>query len=467
MFKIFFRTLLITSLRFLLNISPVAIFILGVLFLRNLFIQWNMHVITHLMTIPIALGLGAAYRITVVRFVDYLLQLAHTIAVTVVVLEQPYRGTLMGYAWKEATRNLIGNTATSVITIKGVKVVKTIKNALLQKTIFNHLNDPGGLGPGHSLFKFIVYNINMALDSMDEVLVSYTWFTQEMYRRHWEIDNPKKKISVKIRVKNQAKFFLEGTALYIRVLPKMLVNNTLYLVAIEILIFLALVVSVTLTTISFGFGWWNILFMFVTTRLLLLAVNQIIVPTLRVNVAIYQFYNQVSKLETTAPEFIKELVGKLPPLAWIAKQTGDPDYSDTRMNLNEVDNVDICASDIVPWADCESALRDLVNDTAKVFQVHEKNVLESAGGSVEDTSTPPEEMYREGGEVSDDVVTSEETLATETPTKEIPAVITEVDDEGDLFNLTMPSDAEILSSVIKKVDFGDKMYDPIDIDELI
>ena len=427
-----------------------------------------MHIITHLMTIPIALGLGSAYRLTVVRFVDYLLQLAHTIAVTVIVLDQSYKGTLTGYAWKEATSNLIGNTATSIITVKGVKVVKTVKNALLEKTILNHLNDPGGFGVGNSFFKFIVYNINMALDSMDEVLVSYTWFTQEMYRRHWEIENPKKKISVKTKVKNQAKFFLEGAALYIRVLPKMLVNNTLYLVAIEVLIFLTLAVSVILTTISFGFGWWNILFMFVTTRLLLISVNSIIVPTLRVNIAIFQFYNQVSKLETTSPEFIKELVGKLPPLAWVAKQTGDPEFKDTQVTLAEADNPENCASDIVNWADCEAALRELVNDSAKIFQVHEKDILESAGGNKDAVPSGVEEVSLE--EIPLDYTSSTEEVPNEE--LELAEVYENMEEvavgkyKGDLFNLKIPPE-NIPSSVIKKVDFGDKMSDPIDIDDLI
>ena len=431
-----------------------------------------MHIITHLMTIPIALGLGAAYRMTAVRFVDYLLKLAHTIAVTVVVLDQPYRGTLTGYAWKETIHNLIGNTATSVITVKGVKVVKTIKTALFEKTILNHLNDPGGFSAGHSLFKFIVYNINMSLDSMDEILVSYTWLTQEMFRRHWVIENPKKKISIKTKVKNQAKFFLEGAALYIRVLPSMLVSNTLYLVAIEIFIFLALAASVIVTAISLGFGWWNILFIFITTRLLLIAINQIIVPTLRVNVAIYQFYNQVSKLETTTPEFIKELIGKLPPLAWVAKQTGDPEFKDSQVTLKDADNLESCAGDIVNWADCEAALRGLVNDTAKVFQVHEKDILEPVGGKPEEEPAPPPQV-EEAPPPNPQV---EELPHVE---EEVPPPIEEelislddlmaepVTEEEDMFNLVMPSESDIPLSVIKKVDFGDTMSDQIDIDDLI
>jgi len=465
MSKIFFRTIVITLLRFVLNVSPAAVFIFGVLFLRNLFIRWDMHVITHLMTIPIALGLGAAYSRTVVRFFDFLLRLAHTIAVTVVVLDQPYKGTLTGYAWKEATRNLIGNTATSMVTIKGVKLVKTLKTALLEKTILNHLNDPGGFSLGHSLFKFIVYNINMALDSMDEVLVSYTWFTQELFRRHWEMENPKKKISIKTRVKNQAKYFLEGTALYIRVLPRMLVNNTLYIVAIEIFIFLTLAATVILTTISLGFGWWNILFMFITTRLILIAVNWVIVPSLRVNVAIWQFYNQVSKLETTTPDFIRGLVGKLPPLAWVAKQTGDPEYKDEKVTLTEADNPETCAGDIVDWAECEEALRGLVNDTAKIFQVHEKDILEPCGGkqeeAVSDTLPAEEQVFEEVPHQEPEEIPHQEQEET-FPTEETPPE----GDEDSLFDIKMPA-GDIPSSVIKKVDFGGKMSDLVDVDDLI
>jgi hypothetical protein len=462
MFKIFLHTGIITFIRFLLNVSPAVVFAVGALFLRSTFIRWDMHVITHLMAVPIALGLGTAYRMTIVRFIDYLLRLAHTIAATVVVLDQPYRGTLTGYAWKEATRNLIGNTATSVITVRGVKVVKTIKTALLQKTICNHLYDPGGFGPGHSLFKFLIYNINMALDSMDEVLVSYTWLTQELFRRHWEIENPKKKISIKTRVKNQAKYFLEGAALYVRVLPKILVNNTLYLVAIETLIILTTIVTSVLVLFSFGLGWLNILIVFLSTRLVLLAVTQIIVPTLRVDVAIYQFYNQVSKLETTSPEFIKDLVGKLPPLAWVAKQTGDPEYKDNQVTLKDVDCLDNCAADIIPWAECESALRDFVNDTAKVFQVHEKNVLEPVGGAEENV------MYEETPLDTEEEALTSANVEEESPIPEPTTTIhSTTEDNRDLFNLEMPSDFDIPSSIIKKVDFGDRMSDPLDIDDLI
>jgi hypothetical protein len=310
----------------------------------------------------------------------------------------------------------------------------------------------------------------MSLDSMDEVLVSYTWLTQEMFRRHWEDENPKKKITIKTRVKNQAKFFLEGAALYIRVLPKMLVNNTLYLVAIEVLIFLTLAVSIILTTIFIGFGWWNFLFMFVTTRLLLIAVNQIIVPTLRVNVAIYQFYNQVSKLETTTPEFIRELIGKLPPLAWVAKQTGDPEFKDAQVTLTEADNLESCAGDVVNWADCEASLRDLVNDTAKVFQVHEKDILKPVGGKT-DEATPSSEPEPRTEETPAETTATEEVTfpeaEIEAKIEEVVGSLEEITDEDDLFNLRMPFENEIPSSVIKKVDFGDKMSNPINIDDLI
>jgi hypothetical protein len=191
-----------------------------------------------------------------------------------------------------------------------------------------------------------------------------------------------------------------------------------------------------------------------------------------VNVAIYQFYNQVSKLETTTPEFIKELIGKLPPLAWVAKQTGDPEFKDSQVTLKDADNLESCAGDIVNWADCEAALRGLVNDTAKVFQVHEKDILEPVGGKPEEEPAPPPQV-EEAPPPNPQV---EELPHVE---EEVPPPIEEelislddlmaepVTEEEDMFNLVMPSESDIPLSVIKKVDFGDTMSDQIDIDDLI
>ena len=466
MFNLFIRTLPITFIRIIISLSPAGIFVLGFLFLRNLFTNWGMHPITHLMAVPIVLGLCSLYNKTIVRFLDYLLKLTHTIAVTVLVLEQPYKGTLFGYSWKEVIYNLIGNTAKSIITIKGVKIVKTLKTALFEKTIINHLIDPGGVGAGNSFYKFIVYNVNMALDSMDEVLVSYTWYVQELFRRHWISENPKKtKISIKTRVQNQAKYYLEGVALYIRVFPKMIVNSALWIIFIEVLIFLSLVISVVVTTISIGFGWWNFLLMFVITRAILLAINMIIIPNLRLNVAIWQFYNQVSKLETTNTSFIKDLIGKLPPLAWVAKQTGDLEFKDVKASLTDAENVEACASDIVPWSECEEAMRDLVNDSVKIFQVKEVDILEPVGGKKEseDSETPKEEIHTEdiieSYSDSEEIPPSFEENRSDTSTESL-------EDVNNMFNLEMPKDSAS-APIIRKVDFGDKMPELVDVDDFI
>jgi len=413
-------------LNLLLKTLPFLLMRIGIFFLsgslifgiallcRNLGLQLTQNVpLLHWVSQPafliIGVGIGIALHTYILSFVIHMLSLVHVIATTTVLLNVPYQGSLIGFAFSQTKKNFLQVTSASVLTIKGVAALKKFKDTLIEKDILTLFNEPDTTIQ-KSIFNLTKYNINCSLETIDEVIVSYTWLATYLYdmgaNEPDELDDEgnqilegkrKKKPSIKTRIKNQAKFMLNGLAFYTRVLPKMLIWGFFQMAVVEVFSIIISVIVWVLVFSIMGINLISITLVLLTGRLILQLVDLVILKTIRVDITLLTYYTELSKLDNVTPEMVSMLVTKIPPLASIAKKTGLAEFKDIQIPDKSEGDVDGCLGGLISQDEMREALRSAINETCKVFQVDEHDILKkpsTADADITAEAEQPEEAYK-------------------------------------------------------------------------
>jgi hypothetical protein len=405
MLKLPFRTfpfLLIRMGIFLLSGAiSVGLVLLARAVLWNLTADYRLlQIITQPMALIIGLGAGAFIHRYVIRWIVKLWELVHVIATTTVLLDIRYKSTLIGFAMSEVRKNFLQVTSAAVLSSKGVKGLQKLKKALLENDVVPIFNQPESR-IGGTIYSLVIYNIRMSLDTLDDIVTSYTWFATYLYdmaaQEPDEVNDAgeeippekrkrKRKPPLTSRMKNQAIFMLEGLVLYIRVMPKMLVWGFAQMLVIELIAFLISAAKWVSVIFLVGMSWTNFAILFVGSRVIFQILHSCVTRSLQTDLALHRYYTEMMKLESVTPDMVQALVQKVPILGGIAKKTGLPEYKDiatpTKEEL-EGEDVSGLGGGLVSPDDLRDTLRDMINDTAKIFQVNEENLLTKPGESGE------------------------------------------------------------------------------------
>lgn len=298
--------------------------------------------------IILGVGIGALISKYPLGIVKYYFKLAHIIYLTSLILEYKPKGvSRFLYSLQEATTNFALLALNDFTTRTVVKALGALKDAIVTKDLMSRFKETEGV-----ILKFVrqtlTTGIANVIDMTDEIIVSYTWFTNDL----WLESRRKKKLkapSIKMKAKNTAMFMLEGMAFTVRVMPQLLVNSIIYEVAFVIFANASIVLLLLSGLGYFGFSWWHIFYFFIVYKLLVRLFYYVIIESLRLVVYLTAFYNELGELEPfDIKSSIGGLLGKVPllaPLVKASKQdiqpTGSPDSPILEGDLNQLmkDNV--------------------------------------------------------------------------------------------------------------------------------
>lgn len=307
---------------------------------------------------------------------------------TVTILDLEYEGTLLGYSAREVSDNLLRTASTNILATKGIKAVQNFKMTILEKDIIKVFVEPKS-SAGRVVQRLAIKNISHTLDTIPDIMVSYTWLTSELYERYGKTN--KKRTSLARRAKNQAKFALEALVLYTKVLPQLFLNSIYQQIALEILSFLVVVGVTVLYIMLLGFNWWVILVYFFTHKIVFEVVTDIFYNTLRINLILYSFYKTLNKTNPIQVKDIQDIVSKIPALTFLAKRSGVEEFKGVEVE----DSQELGQGDVLPEKDLIDGIRTQINDFCKIFQFEEKDLLKEIEQSIEEEEKSEPELAPE------------------------------------------------------------------------
>lgn len=386
MFKVWTRTLGFTFLQILTYIASMCTQITLIWFIYKTGSQMAQESFPYVYTIIepglIMIGLGAGIVLHRVIFTPilFLESLSHVIAITSVVtgLPQKLQSSRTSYAFGQVRKYFFGLSASTIVTKSTLKLFASFKDAVLNKDIIPHFQKFE-----HPIIKFIIKicinDIKSLLNLLDEILVSYIWLGTHMYVEY--ADKPK--TESKEIIKQQARYMLEGFALFVKVFPSLLINNFAY----DMLFY---VITLALTTSLFfilyvvmGFSLWIYVIVFLFYRLAKDIIYNSVIYSLRCCSIIRSFYIAVDELHVDnnmpSAETLRDLVSKVPALIPLAKRTKDETFKDLVSANSDCEDgiVSEASSGLVDFNPIEEALRKYVNDTAKYFMVSEHDIIKT------------------------------------------------------------------------------------------
>lgn len=313
---------------------------------------------------PMGWIIGLAISAFVVKYpfglIKYYIKIAHIIYMTMITLE--YKPSLIG-SFGQAYRNFSWLFINDIATKGIVQALRALKDAILNVEILQKFK-----APDSSLLKFVTSlctnGLNHIIDMTDELIISYTWFTNDMLLASLERRGKDKPSTIKA-VKNQAKFILEGMAFLVRTLPQLLIS-TLIIEAAFLFLSNVLLISIIASVFYFsGYSFVLLLAGIFLYRMLLDLIYYALVEPIRIAVYIYAFYSELSELEPIdIKQEIASLIGKVPVIGALAKKAG--------MKVEPVGN----EGESLFNADFNGVIKDNVATVADAFNLNVDDLME-------------------------------------------------------------------------------------------
>lgn len=366
----------------------------------------------------IGIGLSALFNATLIRLIAHIISMAHTIAATIAALELEYEGSLTGYAWKQMSLYFQELSSSSFISIKSVEKFSSLKNAILFKDIMPLFAEPKNFAIKCAK-NYVVKDVQGVLSMVDEIIVSYVWFTTMMYfELSKEANDAKNTRKFTTRVARQARFMLEGVLFLLRVFPKLMLAN-LGMMVVYFLVTLIIVLGFFYAVWAYiGFSLWILPIIFLTWRLVVDIVNNTLIYSMRVDHTITTFYDSIHGLDAVGIDDLVALVQKIPSLTNIAKKSKLPQFKD----LADVEPSVEDSGGLVDIGDMKKSLIDSVNNAAGMFMVKETDILKIGEEVPSDEDGQVEGVEEENSEaeqsVEDTPVEGVEESAVEEPASE-------------------------------------------------
>lgn len=396
----FSRSLPFLFIRIVLVLGEGATLLYGSIYIHGWFeVFMSGHVEGLFLKVVSLMGwiIGLAVSAFIVKYVfgiaQYYFKLAHIIYLTMVILEyRPTRNSPLIHSFAQATTHF-GWLVLHDFTTRGVvKALEALKNAILNIDLLSRFKETQSL-----MVRFVKMLCTTALGNVinmtDEIIVSYTWFTNDLYLANRERQG-KGAPKLKDKVKNQALFMLEGMAFTVRVLPQLLINSVIFEVAFLLLAFLSSIGIVVLVGSYLGFSFFYIVASLILFRTLIHIFYYVIVQSLRLNVYLYSFYSELGDLEPfNITEMIGNLLGKVPLIGPLVKKSGQ------RIEPTGTEGSSILEGDL------NSLMRENVAQVAAAFNLNTEELVEEPSTEEE----PGEQLEEEEEFVEEQEEVVEET----------------------------------------------------------
>lgn len=256
-----------------------------------------------------------------IRYIKYYLKVAQIIFITTLILDyKPYKGSRYLFSLGQAYNTMISSIATDFSVRQVIKVFSALRDSIMKADIFQRF-----LNPKSSLIKIVTSmtstGVKNTMSQVDEIILSYTWFTYSLYERNMARQG--KKITVKNGLKNRALFFLEGITFTVRVLPHLLVNSLVFEFGFVVLANTVVFLSMTTFIYFTSFTWLKLFFMIVLFKTFVNLFYYVFIDSFRLIIYINVFYKTLEEMEPfNMDEALSGLLGKVPVLKKLVKKSG-------------------------------------------------------------------------------------------------------------------------------------------------
>ena len=362
----------------------------------------------------IGLALGAVVVKYVLGLIQYYFKLAHIVYLTMFILQyKPYKGSRYGHAFREAGTNFTSLALNDFTTRSIVSALKALKTAILDNDLMSKFKDPE-----LSSVKFVKSLCTTALGNVinmtDELIVSYTWFTYDLYLANCKKN--KKEPTTKQMLRNRATFMLEGITFIVRVFPQLLVSSAVIEVGF-IIIANVVTIGVILLVLSYvGFSFMFIILAIILYRTLIQIFYYTIVESLRLTFYLHSFYSELEELEPfDIKESLSSLLGKVPLLKSLVKQSGQ------KIEASGSEGGPILEGDI------NTILQDNIKEVAQAFNLETDDLLKDQTDENKDSKDNEEQVVDEEPDNDDAPVTERSNNVNTVPEQEIDLGTDELD----------------------------------------
>lgn len=354
------------------------------------------------LTYIIGLGISMVICYYFVGVIAYFFKLAHIVAITSLTLGySPSKMPLTFYAIDEARKNFMPLVVSYITTKTVVHALNDLKDTIMEFDIMSKFKEPK-----NTLVKLVknisVQGIRNVIDVADEITISYTWFTNDLYRRSDKYKNNKKARTLRNRTKVQAKNMLESLVFIVRTFPYLMLSSLIY-ETLFIILNVVFTVSLGLYFLKvFGFTWLTVLLIFVSYRSVVQLFGYIVTSSLRNIAYLHTFYGELAEMEPfDIKSSVTSLVSSVPGLSQLAKMSGENIQATRGKGTSGLLEEDF-----------SQVFRDSLKDTVKAFNLEEsdllitgdeeetlQNNLDSIPDAPEEIPTPVEEISKEEPEI--------------------------------------------------------------------
>lgn len=329
--------------------------------------------------IIIGVGLGFFILNWISRPVLHILSLGHVIAATAVTLDLDIDTSIFRYSINQLSKCFISMSVSSIVSLKSISILKDFKDSILNNDIM-----PKFRISENKIIKFaikiITNDIKSLIEMVDELIVSYVWFATLLYS---SFSDDEHKNTIKVQVKNQAKFMLEAICYVIKTFPFLLVDNISYSIFYYSLNFIVYIGIYLIVFANIGFNLWVFALSFILIRVIKAVVWDTLIYSFRVCATIFSFYQHMHKFEKSDLIELNSLITKIPSLLVIAKKTKIEELTNIQVNKN-----DKSTSSLLDFDNLTIAIKRKVNDIAKCFMINEVDILDVNDSSLVGDETP-------------------------------------------------------------------------------
>lgn len=313
----------------------------------------------------IGLGISMVICYYVIGVIVYFFKLAHIIALTSYILDyNPSRMSTTLYAINEARQNFIPMVASYVTTKTIIHALTDLKDTIMEFDIMARFKEPKS-----TIVKFVkklcTSGIRNVIDVADEITISYTWFTNDLYKRSDKYKKSKDGKSLGAMTKVQAKHMLEGLVFLLRTFPYLMMTSLLYETTFIVFNVVFTVALMFFIVKWLGFSLMTCAIIFVTYRTAMQIFSYTVISSLRNAAYLHAYYGELAELEPfDLKESVAGLLSKVPGLSGLAKLTGE-----------KVDVTRGKGSSPILEEDIGEVLKKSIRDTARSFNLNESDLI--------------------------------------------------------------------------------------------
>lgn len=256
-----------------------------------------------------------------IAYIKYYLKLSQIVFITTLILDyKPFKGSRYLYSLSQGYSTMVSSIATDLSVKQVIKVFNALRESIMKADVFQKF-----LNPKSTIVKIVSSmtsaGVKNTISQVDEIIMSYSWFTYSLYSK--DAENNGRKISIKNSLKNRALFFLEGVAFTVRALPHLFMNSLLFELGFVILANSVVAISITTFIALSGFTWLKLFLCLALFRLMVKLFYYVFIDSFRLIIYLNIFYRTLDEMEPfNVDEILSSLLGKVPVLKKLVKKSG-------------------------------------------------------------------------------------------------------------------------------------------------